>query len=69
MASDDPTSTFLLVIFGAVGLLVAAALGSYFYAARLAAAEGRSLGKQQKKLGAKKKLRMARARGLQIPTD
>jgi hypothetical protein len=69
MASDDPTLTVVLVVFGVVGLLVVMAVGNYFVAARLAASEGRTLGSRPKKMGTKKKLRQARARGLQMPTD
>lgn len=70
MSDDsDPTLLMLGIIFGTIGLFVAAALGTYAYAARQAAAEGRSLGPPRKKVGAKKQKRMVRARGLQIPTD
>lgn len=65
----DPTVVLLTVVLGAAGLFVLAAVASYFYAARLAAAEGRSLGTRPKKLGAKKQKRIVRSRGLQMPTD
>jgi hypothetical protein len=67
--SADPTAVLLTVVLGSVGLLVLAAVGSYVYAARVAAAEGRPLGGRPKKLGTKKMKAMVRKRGLQMPTD
>lgn len=65
----DPTVVMLTVVLGTAGLFVLAAVGSYLYAQRVAAAEGRTLGAPKKKIGAKKQKRIIRSRGLQMPTD
>ena len=65
----DPVNVLLTVVLVALALFVLVPVGAYVYAAKVAAAEGRTLGAPKKKLGAKKLKRMTQKRGLMMPSD
>lgn len=61
---DDPTVLMLSIIFGTLGLFIAAA-----YAANWSSGGGARAGPPKKRLGAKQRKRQILRQGLQIPTE